>query len=100
MGADYLNPQILEQMTHTPGPWRVDYAMGIRGADEKVVAYILSDASIDPAPDAQLIAAAPELLEALEMLINLEPNCFSSDAYERSLWKNARETIAKATGKK
>jgi len=86
-------------MKHTPGPWRVDYATGIRGADEKVVAYVLSDASIDPAPDARLIAAAPELLEALEMLLTVEPNYFSADAYERSLWENARETIAKATGK-
>jgi hypothetical protein len=100
MGTNHLNTQILEQMTHTPGPWKVDYAMGIRGADEKVVAYILSDASIDPAPDAQLIATAPELLEALEMLLTVEPNYFSADAYERSLWENARETIAKATGKK
>ena len=48
-------------------------------------------------PDDQIIA---ELLEALEMLIAIEPNYFSADAYERSLWENARETIAKATGKK
>ena len=41
-----------------------------------------------------------ELLEALQMLLTVEPNCFSVDAYERSLWQNARETIAKATGKK
>ena len=51
-------------------------------------------------PDSQLMAAAPELLEALEMLLTIEPNYFSADAYERSLWENARETIAKATGKK
>jgi len=73
--------------------------MGIRGADEKVVAYVLSDASIDPAPDARLISAAPELLEAMEMMITIEPNYFSSDAYERSLWQNARDIIAKATRK-
>jgi len=29
-----------------------------------------------------------------------EPNYFSADAYERSLWENARDIIAKATGKK
>lgn len=65
MGADYLNPQILEQMKHTP--------------------------------DDQIIA---ELLEALEMLLTIEPNHFSADAYEHSLWENARAAIAKATGKK
>ena len=41
-----------------------------------------------------------EALEALEMLLTVEPNYFSADAYERSLWQNARDTIAKATGKK
>lgn len=86
-------------MTHTPGPWRVDYAMGIRGADNVPLAYVLSDSSSVPTPDARLIAAAPELLEALEILIPLEPSSYESDACERSLWENARETIAKATGK-
>lgn len=48
-------------------------------------------------PDDQIIA---ELLEALEMLLTVEPNYFSADAYERSLWQNARKVIAKATGEK
>ena len=86
-------------MKHTPGPWRVDYAMGIRGADNVPLAYVLSDSSSTPTPDARLIVAAPELLEALEMLITIEPNYFSADAYERSLWENARDIAAKATGK-
>jgi len=98
MDADCLNPQILD-MKHTPGPWRVDYAMGIRGADNVPLAYVLSDSSITPTPDARLISAAPELLEALEMLLTIEPNYFSADAYERSLWENARDIIAKATRK-
>ena len=86
-------------MTHTPGPWRVDYAMGIRSADNVPLAYVLSDSSSTPTPDARLIAAAPELLEALEMLLTIEPNYFSADAYERSLWENARDIVAKATRK-
>ena len=49
--------------------------------------------------NAQLMAAAPELLEALEMLLTVEPNYFSADAYERSLWENARDAVKKATGK-
>ena len=75
MDPNHLNTQILD-MKHTLGPWNADEA------------------------NAMLIAAAPELLEALEMLITIEPNYFSADAYERSLWQNAREAIAKATGKK
>ena len=86
-------------MTHTPGPWRVDYAMGIRGADNVPLAYVLSASSSDPTLDAQLMAAAPELLEALEMLLTIEPNYFSADAYERSLWENARDIVAKANRK-
>ena len=98
MGANHLNHQILD-MKHTPGPWRVDYAMGIRGADNVPLAYVLSDSSRIPTPDARLIAAAPELLEALEMLLTIEPNYFSADAYERSLWENARDIVAKANRK-
>jgi hypothetical protein len=49
--------------------------------------------------NAQLMAAAPELLEALEMLLTIEPNYFEADAYERSLWQNARDAVKKATGK-
>lgn len=86
-------------MTHTPGPWRVDYAMGIRGADSTLIAYVMSDSSSVPTPDARLIAAAPELLEALEILLTIEPNYFSADAYERSLWENARDIVAKANRK-
>ena len=77
----------------------MDYAMGIRGADSTLIAYVLSDSSSVPTPDAQLMAAAPELLEALEMLITIEPNYFSADAYERSLWENARDIVAKANRK-
>ena len=47
-------------------------------------------------PDAQLMA---ELLEALQMLLTIEPNYFSVDAYERSLWENARDIVAKANRK-
>ena len=73
--------------------------MGIRGADSTLIAYVMSDSSSTPTPDARLIAAAPELLEALEMLITIEPNYFSADAHERSLWENARDIVAKANRK-
>ena len=91
-------------MTHTPGPWRVDYAMGIRGADSTPIAYIMSDSSNFPTPDAQLIAAAPELLDALlETLAEMESliksrNIFCDGGINIS--NRAREAIAKATGEK
>ena len=102
-------------MTHTPGPWIADgyyvRQSGISGT--RMIADVCYTGPHHTPPDeypkicrfadesnAQIIAAAPELLEALQMLLTIEPNCLSTDAYERSLWENARETIAKATGKK
>jgi len=43
-----------------------------------------------------LIAAAPELLEALEMLMPQEPQ--EADSYDRAMWEDARTAIAKARG--
>jgi hypothetical protein len=54
------------QQKHTPGPWAVDYAMGIRGPNGERIAYVIADSSADPTPDARLIAAAPDLLDALK----------------------------------
>ena len=102
-------------MTHTPGPWTVDgyyvRQSGISGT--RMIADVCYTGPHHTPPaeypkscrfadeaNSRLIAASPELLEALEMLLTIEPNHFSIDAYERSLWENARETIEKATGKK
>ena len=91
-------------MKHTPGPWRVDYAMGIRGADNVPLAYILSDSSSEPTPDAQLMAAAPELLEALISAQGfLNPLSALIETREWDHLENVRDkmrsAIAKATGK-
>ena len=104
MGADHLNPQILEQMKHTPGPWRVDYAMGIWGADSTLIAYVLSDSSSVPTPDAQLMAAAPELLDALISAQGfLNPLSGLIETKEWDHLENVRDKIGsaieKATGK-
>jgi len=47
--------------------------------------------------NARLISAAPELLEALQMLMPQEPR--EADSYDRAMWENARAAIAKAIGK-
>lgn len=47
--------------------------------------------------DASLIVAAPDLLEALEMLIHFEPNKWAATcSYERGCWEAAKTAIAKA----
>ena len=74
----------------------MDYAMGIRGADNVPLAYVLSHSSSVPTPDAQLMAAAPELLEALlecEAIISRDPKWEWVKTY-----RQARAAIAKATG--
>lgn len=55
------------EQKHTPGPWHVDYAQGIIAADGTVVAYVEADHSDTPTPDGNLIAAAPDLLEAARL---------------------------------
>lgn len=61
-------------MTHTPGPWRCE-PLRYRGGEHIEPPYIRGRYDIFPIPDdneaeanARLIAAAPELLEALKAL--------------------------------
>ena len=52
----------------TPGPWAVKDARGIRGANGECVASTYCAA---PTEDAHLIAAAPDLYEALERMVTM-----------------------------
>ena len=61
---------------------------------DKVIAYFPTISSMR---NANLFSAAPELLEALQMLMPQEPR--EPDSYDRAMWENARAAIAKATGK-
>lgn len=94
---------------HTPGPWHVN--KGPRNA----LPHIRSATGLyvmDAAPrgsnamsttrqmaDAVLIAAAPELLEALRNSLSLlEIHCGNSDDIANVVMDKARAAIAKATG--
>jgi len=61
---------------------------------DKVIAYFPTLSAMN---NAKLLAAAPELLEALQMLLPQEPR--EADSYDHAMWENARDAIAKATGK-
>jgi hypothetical protein len=55
-------------MSHTPGPWNVcelDFR-AIEGPDGRIIADIRAPARENGREDARLIAAAPDLLKALE----------------------------------
>ena len=91
--------------THTPGPWHI--------ADEgsQIVIQTFSNHPTGTLAriyrtdelansDARLIAAAPELLEVLEMLMFQEPNRHDDIcSYDRACWEYAHIAIAKARGK-
>ena len=115
-----------KQMKHTPGPWRWNgmyllqdcpRADGEPGKEENPFSTpagwpIADDGSaggeyaptIDvTGPDAHLIAAAPELLDALERLLLLDyptdPTGCGDHCTNFCAWCIARAAIAKAEGK-
>lgn len=87
-------------MKHTPGPWfntsENDQATGSVGTNPLAnnIALCWSE---NAKADARLIAAAPDLLASLKLLVNYG----NLGAYERADAMNeARAAIAKATGEK
>jgi len=112
MGADHLNPKILD-MTHTPGPWNADgYHVRQNGqGGTRMIADVCYTGPHHTPPDeypkscriadeanARLIAAAPELLEALReclSIIGKDPRWEWVKTY-----RQAHDAIAKATSEK
>jgi hypothetical protein len=96
---------------HTPGPWSFydDSNNGKTNRVEivaigKTVARIYHSVPAEDLPNARLIAAAPELLEALNAMINHYTSLINSgdagnwDPEEESEVIAARAAIAKAQG--
>ena len=86
---------------HTPGPWIFYKASSSdRGENYGIKAsppnyWVIPPLNISPA-DARLIAAAPELLEALTVLSDWVESLISDN--ECRPLENARAAIVKATG--
>lgn len=108
----------MSKQQHTPGPWHVvlsdnatPHILHEHGCDSSDCGDLSSRVCVMPAEivadynslaNASLIAAAPELLEALEAVLSAEP---ADGAYllgetesERAAYANARAAIAKARG--
>jgi hypothetical protein len=91
---------------HTPGPWeygvRKDGSIWLSLGDYKTGAHYQGDLVASP-DDAKLIAAAPDLLEALrEMVEDYKSTADSGDcgfysAEEQAIYIKAMAAIAKAT---
>jgi len=86
---------------HTPGPWElrqstrhgywfIDYEQGGEG-------YTLTKLNCEEA-DAHLIAAAPDLLEALEALLPIAARVIQGTTDGQPMLRQARSAITKATG--
>ena len=78
---------------YTPAPWEV-HDGGYNVVANDVVLFIngfgADDSELEP--NAKLIAAAPDLLEALIAMLDSPYDVLSAE-----LWDKAREAIAKAT---
>ena len=90
---------------HTPGPWRIEpkpysqFYIQITGIDLKAIASLHAGALRNKPcqhANALLIAAAPDLLEALTVLSDWVESLISDN--ECRPLENARASIAKATG--
>lgn len=86
---------------HTPGPWAYrpsnnGHFIAGTGENSGYLAEVRQCRSKqDVRADARLIAAAPELLESLQSVLN---SCLDSQGLADA-YKQARAAIAKATGK-
>ena len=86
----------MSKMSHAPGPWKFGYTDNLEypiiiGADDEVVCVMREGVSIK---DGNLLAMAPELMEALKLIANAENSALDL-AYCKGI---ARAAIAKATG--
>lgn len=100
---------------HTPGPWEIgpecngdkpEDAIGVLGSDDYIVADVWRDVeelAIRADANARLIAAAPELLEALKAVIGAlrqeAPGTPLNNRRFDSLGAQANAAIAKAEGR-
>ncbi len=88
-------------MTHTPGPWikESDHSNRLRSVNKygTVVCSVYGDGQQEA--NTSLIAAAPELLAALQSLVGeADLGEIDHDNETRAMLAAARAAIAKATG--
>lgn len=101
---------MMEEFRGTPGPWRAEKtsrAVGPVSKDDDQssgmvipVAWVEFDMEVEiQAANQKLIAAAPELLEALQRLVGAECHSVRNSTVHNNALKNALSAIDKALGK-
>ena len=86
---------------NTPGPWRVGAVGEHVFAGAQVVAAMKADGVYERMADARLIAAAPDLLTALQAIVAVEASSDGDVKFREALYitlREARAAIARATG--
>ena len=90
-------------MSATPGPWHISFESTnpewaiVMNAGGMTIANVNADSR--QAANARLIAAAPELLDALEDIANAQSVYWNNPAeFESWVKRHALATIARATG--
>lgn len=85
---------------HTPGPWVAKYSVHFKRFQiVDVMGEVCASVSIygaNPDANARLVAAAPELFEALQLLLDARDE--GDVASWSSVWDAAEAAIAKARG--
>lgn len=95
---------------HTPGPWAVEQGTGYHVGDTVITARHAGMTSMTPlarisnvlgidgaAPDANLIAVAPDLREHLENMVEWFSGFEHGDLTSQETIRQAREVLARAT---
>lgn len=98
-------------MTHTPGPWWLEWLEGSRAfairSNENAIGYTKQQTTKaeqfrrdEHEANARLIAAAPELLEALEKFRDYVSSSPFGEGFSHHdpIWAKVAEVIAKARG--
>jgi hypothetical protein len=99
----------MSESKHTPGPWNAEPMTGrgawVKGSSGEWAALSCGDTDTTAEANARLIAAAPELLEALNKIISRHSelvcsgDCGFWDVEDEEKMKLARSAIAKAEGR-
>jgi hypothetical protein len=95
------NIESASHASHTPGPWENDRqtVYSVNGVHEQEIAEVYGNADGNAEANARLIAAAPELLEALKRITDAIEGTEPSQHVLDCLYKVAIKAIAKAEGR-
>lgn len=89
--------QAVDESSHTPGPWRYDYPCVYSATGSKLIE--IDERMCCTAHDAQLIAAAPDLLKVIQHIMRCIPlGGFAQIHHGSSTWDQMEAAVTSAVG--